>query len=278
MSKKDLVARPAQVPSAEELDRAAAHFRQNGALCLFVGHVTNAGFSGTISFNESVFNGGEGVLVLALRDATLTIKAAGGGEWSEDILERVRERSRTIQIKETAGLRQTNSDAKELQAELSSGAKTNWGVIGAVLQGRLASKDTRSQSDESAEARERSFTRSVNDTEIQRISPETFQLRFRAEADADLVQFNPYFARIALLELPAPSEVPKDGVRVMLSSGLEELPDQVLHSLRIRSATGTWATLAPDANGRIVTEILLEKFLRPLHQARAVWPEGQESA
>jgi hypothetical protein len=94
----------------------------------------------------------------------------------------------------------------------------------------------------------------------------------------DLAALNVGLARLPLLDVPEPASVDFNAITMDLSLRLDADDDAVRHAFHIRNATGRWRPLATSVHKRILAELLLSKFLHPLHETRRLWPLEQDTA
>lgn len=99
-----------------------------------------------------------------------------------------------------------------------------------------------------------------------------FEMRFHPIPRRDLVRFNPELHNVSVLNVTdgASLSPPDVSLRLNLDSAYSET--EVVHCLSIRAALGTWESLVDDRNRQIVGEILLSKFIKPIHRAVMLWP------
>lgn len=240
---------------------------------------TNDGFGASISFNASSFQStnGEGSIEIALRDASLEFKASpptAGMDWSGAVTEMIRAARRPIAVRQTGTERETDLSKSTTESTGRTEAKlapAGFG-IGAQVGG------TRSDQSEAGRERIRSTDLTTQDEtvpiEIMRRSKDRFEIHFAATS-GDLVRHNPDLSRLSVLSVPEPTTFDHNSVSISLQLGLSDEGGEIAHSLHIRRATGAWSALTGSKNKQVIGELLISKFLEPLHTDTVLWPETE---
>lgn len=262
--------KPARLSEAD-VAKAVEHFRRPRALVWFEGHPGgNEGFSATISFNADTYEGDNGFIELALREASLRFEPDHpvGWNWSEYVREFVKNAVDSVGMK--LALQQMNTKKGETTAK--GGVSAEGGLNLGILSGRASAQSslvhTHSRQVEETHNAEASRTQRERWAEMTR--PEgRFQLRLTSPPGDDLVRFNAELDRVPMLAAPEPSAVDAEMVKVSM---LLQVKDELRHALRIRDAGGAWAELSETRNKQIVSELRFNKFLKPMHQPVRLWP------
>lgn len=268
---------PYRGPTEQELAKAREHFQLEEPLCVAEGIKTNDGFGASISFNASTFRSkdGEGSVQLALRDATLEFRAGPmttGLSWSEAVAELLRTARRVITVKltgsnrDTANRRSSNETSGKIDAKL---APAGFG-FGAQLGGSTTAHADAGR--EQTQTTDLTSQEEISPIEIMQRSGHRFELCFSAPGAGDLVRFNPDLSRFSVLSAPEPSSFDHNDVSVVLKLGLADEGSEISHAFRIRRASGAWSGLAASRNKQIIGELVVSKFLEPMHNDQQLWP------
>lgn len=269
---------PPPLPMTEEVAQAAAaYFRQPGILCLALGQITNEGFAASLSFNSDSFSCPTGSVELSLRRSVLRVTPPDDDliwAWGEGLLEVAREK---ISAFEHTAARQNSiseQESHELAAELVAKIKGSVPFVGAEINGKVSSKDTTQNGRAMSDTEQTKSVSTLHHVEIQR-RLDHFQIRFQAHPASDLASLNPDLSRLGLLSINEPSQVKAESVSIDMALPLAPQEGGVEHALKIRSASGAFGALSGHPNRQIVGEILLSKFLTPLHDQQRLWPSDQ---
>lgn len=269
-------ARP-DVPSVDEVTRAVRHLRNVNALCFFEGLKTNDGFGMNLSFNASAYraDGGRNFIEVAPRAATLQFrpKDPQGWSWSEGLSLLIAENSQDVVVKMGAQQTAASTRAVALRGEGGGEAQLKLPLLGSGKASvKAGAEASRSRTDSGTRSAELTRTRKERWVEMMRPDPKVFELRLDSPPEDDLVRLNPELNRLSVLFAPEPSAVEVEDVKVSMAAHIKVQGDEVTHALRIRDAGGAWARLLESRNKQVIAELLISKFLRPLHQPKAVWP------
>lgn len=250
-----------ELPSRKQLRAAVHFFTAVDPLCAAEGYRAPEGFGITLSFNSSIFEptvGGNGMIEIALKSARLEFiagsKACG---WSEEIETFAKQHSQAP--KPEASTSPALVQASKLS--IYSPPRERLDEAAAVVRatGHHVSLDN-------------TDLRPASEVEIMFRGQGRYELRFLPIPRRDLVRFNPELNRITLFAATSGECFESSDVVVNLHLDSVQEEDAVLHCLRIRAAVGPWASLAEDRNRQIVSEILLSKFIKPIHKGMQLWP------
>lgn len=237
----------------------------------------NDGFSASVSFASSVHQSryGLGSIEVGLRSAELQFHApknAQGWGWSEAVAELVKSYRQTEMRQETGSQRDAGTTSRGSDVEIGG----DGGVAGGLFKaaGRIMHRRTR-RSDQLQESQTGwGVTRTlVTPLIAMKGALHKFHLRLTAPSDQDLSFFNADLLRQPFLSVPEPSTLDVNAVELWIEpAALGENGDDIVHTLKIGNATGAWAPLATDRNKQVLGELVLSKFLKPMHQRRRLWP------
>ena len=266
-----MLGRPYQLSEAD-MRAAIEHFRLVEPLCHFDASKGNEGFTAHISFNISSFNSGRDYLEIALRKAVLrfTPREPGKWAWAEAIREWVAGCLEQFSIKESSSRTKTRGANLTGRSEASAQGNVKLPLIG-TLGGtaRFGAEAGRQTGATRGTAREITRTHQARYAEMHRPAS-GYELRLTSPPDDDLVRLNSDLDRMGVLASTEPSSTdPADvGVTLTLRSR-----DALEHSIRVRDATGVWKPLAEPRAKKVLTELLFEKLLVPLHEGQILWPK-----
>jgi len=279
---KDLISR--QKPSLTEpvltnaeVAVAVHQFRSLEPFCEAEAFASNDGFGAGVSFLTRTHRSlhGLGAIEVGLRTTALEFrppKDSPGWAWSEAIAPFVKEHRGIETVQVAQGTK--DGAARSVGNEAGSAIEVGGTVFGIGAKARLNAK-TSDRIDRSAEkSNTHTATRSVVKplAEIEG-ARRPFTLRLTAPEQNNLGYFNPDLIRQSFLSAPEPSTI--DLTKVTMTLRLPVIPDwphDLIHSLTIQNASGAWAALLATTNQKVVSELLISKFLRPLHRPRRLWP------
>jgi hypothetical protein len=107
---------------------------------------------------------------------------------------------------------------------------------------------------------------------------DAFRIRFSAYPLNDLAALNTNLARLPLVNVPEPAALDLTQVTMDLSLRLDDELGEVRHAFRIRNASGAWRPLVGSLHKQILAELLLSKFLHPLHDRQRLWPHAMKES
>lgn len=237
----------------------------------------NDGFSASISFNSSIHQSrfGLGSIEVGLRSAALQFNApkdAAGWGWSEAVAELVKSHRQTETHQKSGSDRDALTSSKGSDLEVAG----EGGVAGALLKAGIRIVNRRTGRND--HVREAQAGWGVTKTLVAPLismsgAVRKFQLRLTAPSEQDLSFFNADLVRQPFLSAPEPSSFDLDSVELWVEPApIHESADDVVHTLSIRNATGAWAPLKNERNKQVLGELVLSKFLKPMHQKRRLWP------
>lgn len=268
--------RPPEVPVTTEIAAAVKALRKRGQLIWLEGGVGNDGFSVSMSFNPVTFQSTPADFIeLALKTVSLEFKPRDptGWRWSEVVSQFVRASIDTVSIK--LGAQQTDGETTNLthrgQAVIEGelGLPLTGKLKGAFQQGRDQARGAQSSRTDIAE-----MLRTERDHWVEMTrSGTTFNLRLDSPPGGDLVRFNSEFDRLSVLFAPEPSILKPDHVSVTMRLHLK---GELRHAYEIRDAGGCWDNLRSSRNRQVVAELMIAKFLRPMHGPVRLWPPKPE--
>lgn len=265
------------VPSVEEVGRAVRHLRNVQTLCFFEGLKGNDGFSMNLNFNASAYRGagGRDFIEVAPRAATLHFqpKEIEGWNWAEALSALIRDTAEDEVQKFGSSASEGVTHGGTVRGEMSADGGLQLPLL---AKGKVTAKGgmeaSRSRSRGETTSSEVSRTQKTPWIEIMRPDAKTFELRLKSPPSDDLVRLNPELNRLSVLFAPEPGSLDPRDVKVSLSAQIKVDGHKVSHALRIRDVGGAWARLMETRNKQVIAEILVSKFLEPLHAPRRVWP------
>jgi hypothetical protein len=237
----------------------------------------NDGFSASISFASSVHKSrfGLGSIEIGLRSAELQFHApkdAVGWGWSDAVPELVKSYRQTQTLQESGSHRDTATTSRGSDLELAGEGGVSAPLFKAGLRAmhRRTRRTDRLHEDQAAWGVTKTL---VTPLIAMKGALRHFHLRLTAPSDHDLSFFNADLVRQPFLHVPEPSSLDLNTVEVWVEpAALEEHDDSVVHTLKIRNATGAWAPLETERNKQVLGELVLSKFLKPMHRRRRLWP------
>jgi hypothetical protein len=279
---KDLIPRTKPRPSAPELSdaevaAAVAQFRSLEPFCEAEAFASNDGFGASVSFLTRTHRSarGQGAIEVGLRTAALQFKPPQdefGWAWSDAITPFVKEHRGVETVQQGEGAK--DAALRSIGHEAGSSLEGGGTLFGVSAKGSLNSKSN-DRSERTAElskswGRTRTVVKPLVDIEGAR---RPFTLRLTAPEQNNLGYFNPDLIRQSFLSAPEPSTMDLKKVTLTLRLPVvQESSDDLIHSLSIQNASGAWSSLLGTTNQKVVSELLISKFLRPLHRPRRLWP------
>lgn len=242
------------------------------------GHAgNNIGFSISMSFNPVEFESRPGdYIVVALKTVSLEFKPVDptGWSWSEVVSDFVRANVDGVSVKIANQTSASQTDTAIKKAQLSLGGEV--GIPIGKLTGALQGGRERTKAKQETNSRATEEQRTRRDQWVEMTRGDTiFNLRLDSPPGTDLVRVNVDLERLAVLSAPEPSAVKPDSVTVMMRLHLK---GALRHAYSIRDAGGSWGKLVDDRNRQVVAELLMAKFLKPLHGPMKLWPPKPEQA
>lgn len=237
----------------------------------------NDGFSASISFASTTHHSryGLGSIEVGLRSAELQFHApkdAEGWAWSEAVPELVKSYRQTETIQQTGSHRDAATASKGSDIEVAG----DGGVASVLFKAGVRAMHRRTR--RSDQLHESQAGWGVTKTLVTPLiamkgAIRKFHLRLTAPSEQDLSFFNADLVRQSFLSVPEPSSLDLNTVELWIEpAALEASGEDVVHTLKIRNATGAWAPLATERNKQVLGELVLSKFLKPMHQRRRLWP------
>lgn len=230
-----------------------------------------------LSFNASAYRapGGRDFIEVAPRAATLHFRPQeiDGWSWSEALSVLISETMDSVTLK--LGALQSDNTARggTLRTEISGegGVKIPF-VVATKAAVRAGAEAMRSNTRGNTASSEVTRVRRERWIEMMRPDLKTFELRLNSPPADDLVRLNPDLNRLSVLFAPEPGSLDPRDVTVAMSAQIKVDGHKVAHALRIRDAGGAWARLIETRNKQVIAEILVSKFLEPLHAPKKIWP------
>jgi hypothetical protein len=262
-------------PEQQDLVDALETLRATDQLCYFNLTTTNAGVAMELSFNRSEVRSGANTLVVALRDADLHFSSAtpdAKWAWSEGVTETAKTLVYSSQTSSTETESASLGRSANNEAKFSARAKAALGLVGLDGQTGLAvseRNDTRRDS-----GRETSRTTSDANHQLTLTKPRGApRLHFSAPPGSDLEPLNAHLTHVPLFDSSEGDLCPINTMEVTLKLRLDNETDGLRHAFAIKRATGVWATLGADPAKTLLCELLVSKFLIPLHDDQRLWPK-----
>ncbi len=278
MVKRDIGRISVAAPPDHEVADALAQLRGPGALCWARVATSNSGLSLSLSFQPCKASVASGSLEVALRKAKVGlahIEPIDAWSWNDAFLKFASTQTtpveRTVTQGETAGLSRANET--QVGTEFGATFKPPW----VELLAKLTLSDTR-RDEAKKEANRSQQEKTVGAVAGVQVhdGPFGFNLLLDARPFDDLVARNSQLQRVEIIDLPEPAAVRLEDVSVALDMDLAE-GEGIDHAFRIRHATGAWEPLRTDTNKRILAELLMSKFIQPLHDSVRLWPHSSET-
>lgn len=268
---------PGPVLTEAEVSAAVRRIQTLEPLCDAEAIITNDGFGASVSFRTTTHQSalGCGSIEIGLRTAALEIQApedATGWSWSDAVPLLVKAHRSSETQQEGGSTRAAHTKVAGAEHHLDGDAGVNGGVFRAGL--KAAHRETQRRDDLREDQTTWNRTRTVpSDLVGMEGVRRRFTLRLTAPNETNLGYFNADLVRQSFLSVPEPSSLDLATVKVFLTPPvIKEWGDELIHSLSIAGASGAWAPLAQTRNKQIVGELLLSKFLRPLHRRTRLWP------
>jgi len=266
---------PTRSPSEGDLSSALEQLRRPGALCYLDLISTNAGISAEISFNQVRVQLAAGTLEVALREADLDFASNHSDAewiWSADLAETARSL--------VGSTTQTQGTVEAASLSKSRGGETKGQVVSKAGFGLFTLEGTASHSAVGRLDARRDSSRSDSETTVRmeaqlRMSRPAGnpRLQFTCHPFEDLVPLNAHFARVPIFEYGHPERCRAKDMQVTLKLNLDYELGTVRHAFAIKRASGDWADLTADASKKMLAELLVSKFLVPLHDDQLLWPK-----
>lgn len=262
-------------PPLIEIEHAVVELRRVGALCYVRAWGTNQGLSMEVSFNTADVSTPSGGLEVCLREATINIaspQAAPDWTWNEGFLEIAEHQTSTMEQSFGSSESEGTVSARDFGSKLTGKGKVTIPIASAELGSEIHdTRRTESKADR-GRSRDTKLSRVVRHIEVQR-PPGGFRIGFSAHPLDDLVALNTSLARLPVLDVGQPSAL--DFTKLTMDLRLRLDPDgaEVRHAFHIRNATGAWRPLVGSLHKRLLAELLISKFLRPLHDDHRLWPQ-----
>ena len=268
---------PGPVLTEAEVSAAVRRLQTLEPLCDAEAMITNDGFGASVSFRTTTHQSAQGCgsIEVGRRAAALEIQApedATGWSWSEAVPLLVKAHRSSETRQEGGSTRAAQIVVEGAEHQLEGDASVN-GVVfraGAKVMHRRTQRRDDVREDQKTWNRTRTTPSDLVGMEGVR---RRYTLRLTAPDEKHLGYFNADLVRQSLLRVPEPSSLDLGSVKVFLAPPvIREWGDELIHSLSIAGASGAWAPLAQTRNKQILGELLLSKFLRPLHRRTRLWP------
>lgn len=249
-------------------------FRSLDRFIYFEGMDGNEGFTLHASFNPIRHQSGSDSLELALKAATFHFapEKSFGWKWCESAHQFGKEMARDFAIKLSNSSSNTNTTNLGAKAQFQQGLKFSVPALAEVsLQASQHVEGSNTAAHSIGEAAEVNLTERVEYAEFMH-DKAGFALSLSSPHKKDLCRLNTELNRLAVLQPPTDVELDPQKVRVKISARYTFSGESIDHAFQIREAGGCWAPLAKSNNKRVITELLISKFLAPLHKPVDLWP------
>lgn len=218
------------------------------------------------------------MIEVVLREADLEFSSPVEGAewtWTETVTELTKALERTWQVQDVEG--ESASKARSRESEARGGISGK--LVSHHLPWKVAPKDAppASSTPGATATGARHVTWSKTDYPL-KISKARGQarLQFWSGLEEDLVRLNPHLTQLNLLEFKDDPRWTVDTTEVQLLLKLDKGSAGVRHAFAVKRASGPWAPLADDPTKAALSELLLSKFVEPLHDDLRLWPRPTE--
>lgn len=261
-------------PPDEEIAAAIKTFRAADSLCFLEGLATNEGFGISASFNSVRHRSNGNTLELAPKCVTLRFEPpkSDGWAWCQSALIFGKEMAQELTVKMTNSDARTTNEAASVKLALGQKAKLGAFGLGELafdgsqeLGGSKGTSDTAGRSTEIVGVDKQEYAEFNRDRK-------GFALSLSSPDRKDLVRLNPELNRLSILAPPIDHVLDLKSVKVTMVMRAVRHEGALDHAFAIREASGCWAPLAKSTNKRIVAELLISKFLEPIHKTATLWP------